>query len=66
MAQSRRGFLKKAAVAGAVAATTGTVVASASARSSFSSNGVVVGRSPKREITYKKTRAWDDYYRSAL
>lgn len=63
MRKERRSFLKKAAVVGAVAAV-GTVAATAS--STYSSNGVVVGKSAKKEITYKKTKAWDDYYRSAL
>lgn len=65
MAESRRSFLKKAAVVGTVAAV-GSVGATASASEAYSSNGVVVGKSPKKEITYKKTKAWDDYYRSAL
>jgi len=65
MNESRRGFVKKAAIAGAVA-TVGVVAAQAAGASSGSSNGVVIGRSRKKEITYKKTKAWDDYYRSAL
>lgn len=65
MAESRRSFLKKAAVVGTVAAV-GSVAATASTGEAYSSNGVVVGKSPKKEINYKKTKAWDDYYRSAL
>jgi len=65
MAESRRDFLKKAAVVGTVAAV-GSVGATASTDEAYSSNGVVVGKSPKKEITYKKTKAWDDYYRTAL
>jgi hypothetical protein len=66
MENGRRDFLKKFAAAGAVTAV-GSVAAVASSKSdSYSSNGVVVGQSPKKEITYKKTKAWDDYYRSAL
>lgn len=65
MQESRRSFLKKAAVAGSVAAVAGTA-AVASTGKSYSSNGVVVGKSTKKEITYKKTKAWDDYYRSAI
>ena len=64
MTESRRGFLKKAAVVGTVAAV-GAVAATASG-TTYSSSGVVVGKSTKKEITYKKTKAWDDYYRSAL
>lgn len=65
MAETRRGFLKKAAVVGTVAAV-GSVAATASTGTAYSSNGVVVGKSSKKEINYKKTKAWDDFYRSAL
>ncbi len=65
MREARRSFLKKAAVAGSVAAVASTA-AVANSSEAYSSNGVVVGKSPKKEITYKKTKAWDDYYRSAL
>ncbi len=66
MQESRRGFLKKAAVAGTVAAVGAVSATASSATSTYSSNGVVIGKSPKKEITYKKTKAWDDFYRSAL
>ncbi len=65
MNESRRGFVKKAALAGAMTAV-GVAGAHASSSGSKSSNGVVVGKSPKKEITYKKTQAWEDYYKSAL
>lgn len=66
MNESRRGFVKKAALAGAVA-TVGVVGAQAASSSgSKGSNGVVVGKSKKKEITYTKTQAWEDYYKSAL
>ena len=64
MNESRRGFVKKAAIAGAVA-TVGVVAAQASAGSK-GSNGVVVGKSKKTEINYKKTKAWEDFYKSAM
>ncbi len=64
MNESRRGFVKKAAIAGAVA-TVGVVAAQAGAGSN-SSGGVVVGKSKKKEITYKKTQAWEDFYKSAM
>lgn len=64
MNESRRGFVKKAAIAGAVA-TVGVAAVQASASSS-SSGGVVVGKSNKKEITYKKTKAWEDFYKSAM
>ena len=66
MNESRRGFVKKAAVVGAIA-TVGVVAAQASGSTvSNSSNGVVLGKSKKKEITYKKTQAWEDFYKSAL
>ncbi len=65
MNDSRRGFVKKVAVAGALTAA-GVVAAQAATAKSSGSNGVVVGKSKKKEITYTKTQAWEDYYRSAL
>ncbi|MDD2384288.1 MAG: Tat pathway signal protein [Sulfurospirillaceae bacterium] len=66
MNESRRGFVKKAAVVGAVTAVGVVTAHAAGATGSNSSNGVVVGKSKKKEITYKKTRAWEDYYKSAM
>jgi len=66
MNESRRGFVTKVAVVGAVAAVGVVSAQAAGAKSSNGSNGVVIGKSPKKEITYKKTQAWEDYYRSAL
>ena len=65
MNESRRGFVKKAALVGAVTAV-GVVAAQASSSGSKGSNGVVLGKSKKKEITYTKTQAWEDYYKSAL
>ncbi|MDD4506139.1 MAG: twin-arginine translocation signal domain-containing protein [Sulfurospirillaceae bacterium] len=65
MNESRRGFVKKAAIVGAVTAV-GVVAAQAGAKGSNSSNGVVIGKSKKTEITYKKTQAWEDFYKSAM
>jgi len=65
MNESRRGFVKKAALAGAVA-TVGVVGVHASVSGSKGANGVVKGKSPKKEITYTKTTVWEDYYKSAL
>jgi len=64
MNESRRGFVKKAAIAGAVTAV-GVATLNAGTIGS-SSNGVILGKSKKKEITYKKTQAWEDYYKSAL
>ncbi len=63
MQNRRREFLKKALIgSGAVLAT--TTLANASEKSSAvqGSNGVVVGHSPKKEILYKKTAHWREYY----
>ena len=65
MNESRRGFVKKAALVGAVA-TVGVVGVQAGTSGSKGTNGVVLGKSKKKEITYTKTQAWEDYYKSAL
>jgi len=66
MVKERRGFLKKLATAGAVASV-GTVAAVAGEKKQTqSSGGVVVGHSPKKEILYKKTEAWGEYYSAAI
>ena len=49
MKEARRSFLKKAAVAGSAVAVS-TVAATASSEVAYDSNGVVVGKSPKKEI----------------
>jgi len=67
MQENRRSFLKKALGASAVVAA-GSTVAMANAVSSkheASSNGVVIGKSPKKEILYKETQAWEDFYKSS-
>jgi len=67
MENKRRSFLKKAAVVGAAVTAVGSVAAVASSKDgTYSSSGVVVGHSNKKEILYKKTKAWDDFYRTAL
>jgi hypothetical protein len=66
MQNSRRNFLKKAAIvtAGTVA---GATVMAANSTSSIGDdkNGVVVGKSNKKEILYKKTAQWDAFYKNA-
>ncbi len=66
MNESRRGFVKKDVVVGAITAVGVASVHAASAKSFKSSNGVILGKSKKKEITYKKTQAWEDFYKSAL
>lgn len=66
----RRDFLKRAGIAASVLA--GSVVATAATTekqnrgaTNSSGNGVVVGRSRKKEILYKKTLAWNEFYKAA-
>ena len=67
MLKSRRDFLKKSAVvAGTAAVGTSAMAMSGKSKGDTGSNGVVVGQSPKKEITYKKTAAWEEYYKQAL
>ena len=68
MQNSRRDFAKKTAlVVGATAVGT-TALAAANTNASYGadSNGVVVGKSPKKEVLYKKSQAWEEYYKQAL
>ena len=68
MQKSRRNFLKNSAVvAGATVMTaTAAAVTKSEAAEESESNGVVLGQSPKKEILYKKTAAWEEYYKQAL
>jgi hypothetical protein len=63
--EKRRSFIKKTLGASAVVAAAG-VTAVASEKHSTGSNGVVVGKSKKKEILYKKTAHWEAYYHAAL
>ncbi|ACZ13088.1 twin-arginine translocation signal domain-containing protein [Sulfurospirillum deleyianum] len=64
MHENRRDFLKKALGTSAVIATAGASVALASAKSDTKgNNGVVYGKSPKKEILYKETKEWELYYK---
>lgn len=62
----RRGFLKTALLSSAVATLGAQALTSGEKTTVSSSHGVVKGHSKKKEITYKKTQAWEDYYKSAL
>ncbi len=63
MQTKRREFLKKALVgSGAILATTAVAQANEKPSVVQGSNGVVVGYSPKKEILYKKTAHWREYY----
>lgn len=66
MQNDRRKFIKNSAmVVGATAAVGATTLAASGRSYEADSNGVVVGNSNKKEITYKKTRAWEDFYKQA-
>ena len=65
MAKSRRDFLKKGAVvAGATAVGSAALFANSKSYEA-DSNGVVLGGSNKKEILYKKTATWEEYYKNA-
>ncbi len=62
MQDSRRDFLKKALVGGSAVVASSALQASEKFKPESGSNGVVVGHSPKKEILYKKTSYWREYY----
>ncbi|SFZ98919.1 Formate dehydrogenase subunit or accessory protein [hydrothermal vent metagenome] len=67
MQNARRDFIKKSALTVGATAVGATALAANndSASNEASSGGVVVGKSSKKEITYKKTKEWEMYYKSA-
>ncbi|AXX91969.1 Tat pathway signal protein [Malaciobacter molluscorum LMG 25693] len=66
MQEDRRQFVKKSAmVVGASVAVGATTLAASGKSYEADSNGVVVGESTKKEIIYKKTKAWEEYYKQA-
>ncbi len=67
MQKSRREFAKKAAIiAAGTVAISSTVLATSTKETSNVGNGVTVGKSNKKEILYKKTMAWEEFYKKAL
>lgn len=67
MQESRRNFLRKSAIVVGTAAVGATALAaSQGSTTEVDSNGVVVGNSKKKEILYKKTQAWEEFYKQAL
>ena len=67
MQGSRRDFLKKSLKVGAAG---GVLAVSAVAKVtsddlSPDDNGVVVGKSNKKEVLYKKSKNWETYYKTA-
>ncbi|WP_228150029.1 hypothetical protein, partial [Malaciobacter molluscorum] len=66
MKENRRSFIKKTLSASALVAAGSTVaIASTKSENNASSNGVVVGKSPKKEILYKQTAQWDAFYKAS-
>ncbi|AXH09383.1 Tat pathway signal protein [Malaciobacter halophilus] len=66
MQDDRRQFVKKSAmVVGASVAVGATTLAASGKSYEADSNGVTVGKSPKKEILYKKSKAWEEYYKQA-
>ncbi len=68
MEKNRRNFIKKTATTGSLLAI-GTV-SSVLANDKFenkekSSNGVVVGKSKKKEVLYKRTAQWEAFYKAS-
>lgn len=63
MVEKRRGFLKTAVLGSGVALTSVGALASGQ---KATTHGVLVGKSKKAEITYTKTKAWEDFYKSAM
>lgn len=68
MQKSRRGFIKNAAIVTVTTAAIGSTVLAATTGKGTpeNDNGVNVGKSKKKEILYKKTAAWEEFYRQAL
>ena len=67
MQDTRRSFIKKTLGASAVVAAVGvSAIASDKGAKIAGSNGVVKGKSKKKEILYKKTANWDAYYHAAV
>ncbi|WP_294966551.1 Tat pathway signal protein [Sulfurimonas sp.] len=65
MLENRRSFIKKALGASALVAASTTIAMASGSKQEASSGGVVVGKSHKKEILYKETQAWDDFYKSS-
>ncbi|MDR3346271.1 MAG: Tat pathway signal protein [Campylobacteraceae bacterium] len=63
MQEKRRVFLKKTLTAGVVTAVGVKAGLAASVPAVSDDNGVVVGKSNKKEILYRQTKEWELYYR---
>ena len=67
MLEERRDFVKKALGSTIAIAATGAVASIRNEKSygQSDSNGVVVGKSKKKEILYKETKNWEAFYRAS-
>ncbi|AJC84228.1 twin-arginine translocation signal domain-containing protein [Campylobacter peloridis] len=63
-ANQRRDFLKKSLKIGALGVVAGASV-SALAKEDHQEQNVVLGKSTKEEVLYKKTMHWEKYYKIA-
>ncbi|WP_291952495.1 Tat pathway signal protein [Campylobacter sp.] len=62
----RRDFLKKSLKIGALGGVVSSIGVSALARDDYQEqNSVVLGKSTKKEVLYKKTMHWEKYYKIA-
>ncbi len=64
MQQSRRDFVKKSALVTAGVATVATSSVMASSSSEDESD-LIKGSSRKKEVLYRKTATWEEYYKQA-
>ncbi len=65
MKENRRSFIKKTLSTSALIAAGSSVALASSNTKSSSSSGVVVGKSPKKEILYKETKEWEAFYKAS-
>lgn len=67
MESKRREFVKKAFTTSAlvVASSATSAIYNKKSNSQSGSNGVVVGKSTKKEILYKETKNWDAFYKAS-
>lgn len=63
MQSKRRTFLKRTLQTGAVVVGAAALAGANARASSKNNNGVVSGKSPKKEILYKETKNWELYYK---
>ena len=65
MLEKRRSFIKKALGVGALAVAGTKMAIAHDNKEESTSNGVVVGKSRKKEVLYKETQEWEDFFKSS-